>query len=60
MSELRKVQSNQMDEKCPVCNKGWMRPTGIIITGEPTQFEHKCTECKFKNNYPVRYPYIIT
>ena len=59
MPELRDVNAKQMDEKCPVCGKGWMRPTGIVVTGEPAQFEHKCTNCNYKNNYPVRYPYYI-
>jgi hypothetical protein len=59
MAELRKVESQQMDEKCPMCNKGWMRPTGIVVTGEPPQFEHACNNCGWKNTYPVRYPYHI-
>lgn len=60
MPEIRNVKSEQMDEKCPVCGKGWMRPTGIVITGDLTQFEHKCTNCDYKNNYSIRYPYLIT
>jgi transposase-like protein len=50
----RKVK--QVDQKCPVCGQGYMRPTGIVAGGS---HEHKCTQCDYKENYPVRYPYNI-
>jgi transposase-like protein len=57
--EIRDVQVKQVDEKCPVCGKGWMRPTGIVSTSYPPNFQHKCTLCGYMQNYSVRYPYII-
>ena len=59
MPEVRNVEVQQIDEKCPVCKNGWMRPTGIVVTGQPTQYEHKCTSCGYKQSYGVRYPYSI-
>ena len=56
MSEIRNIQTQQLDEKCPVCQSGWMRPNGVIAGN---QFQHKCTACDYTNYYPVRYPYIV-
>jgi len=57
MPEVRKVNVQTVDEKCPVCKNGWMRPTGIISS--LNQYEHKCTACEYKSVYTVRYPYIV-
>lgn len=57
MPEIRQVSSQQVDEKCPVCKNGWMRPNGIIPS--PGQYEHACNSCGYKQIYAVRYPYII-
>jgi transposase-like protein len=57
MPEVRKVQTDQVDERCPVCKNGWMRPTGIIPSSG--QYEHQCTSCQYKQIYSVRYPYIV-
>ena len=35
MPEVRKVETQQVDERCPVCKNGWMRPTGIVLTSNP-------------------------
>jgi transposase-like protein len=59
MPEVRKVEAQQVDEKCPVCGQGYMRPTGIVLTSQPALFEHKCTKCNYKANYTVRYPYFV-
>lgn len=59
MPEVRKVESHQVDEKCPVCQKGWMRPTGIVLTNMPPQYPHKCNSCNYEQTYSVRYPYIV-
>lgn len=60
MPEVREVRTRQVDERCPVCGKGWMRPTGIMLPTEPPQFPHSCTACGYSQVYPVRYPYIVT
>lgn len=57
MSEVRRVESQQVDERCPVCGQGWMRPTGIVMANN--QFEHSCNHCSYKQTYSLRYPYII-
>lgn len=59
MPEVRQTQVNQVDEKCPVCGNGWMRPTGIVLTTEPPQFPHKCSACGYDQTYSVKYPYIV-
>jgi len=56
MEEVRKVKSTVVDQKCPLCQKGYMRPTGIVAA---SNIEHKCTNCNYKQSYPVRYPYIV-
>lgn len=57
MPEVRKVEAQQVDERCPVCGKGWMRPTGIVPS--EGQYEHSCNSCGYKATYPVRYPYVV-
>lgn len=37
MSEIRNVQSQSVDEKCPECRQGWMRPNGVVQTTNPPQ-----------------------
>jgi transposase-like protein len=59
MPEVRKIESQHVDERCPVCGTGWMRPTGVSMTGVPPQYEHQCTACGYKQNYQIRYPYIV-
>lgn len=56
MPEVRKIQTQQVDQKCPVCGNGWMRPNGIQAGN---QYEHSCGACGYKQSYPMRYPYIV-
>jgi len=56
MPESRKIETTQIDERCPVCHKGWMRPNGIVPS--PGLYEHQCTSCQYKQTYSVRYPFI--
>jgi hypothetical protein len=60
MSEIRDINVKQVDEKCPICGNGWMRPNGIVLTTNPQQFQHKCNICGYEQTYSVRYPYVIT
>ncbi|MBW3020489.1 hypothetical protein KY334_04275 [Candidatus Woesearchaeota archaeon] len=57
MPETRTVQTNIVDERCPVCKNGWMRPNGIVPS--QGQYEHTCSACNYKQIYPIRYPYNI-
>ena len=57
--EIKNVQVQQIDEKCQVCNQGYMRPNGIVQPGNPAQFQHKCTNCNHTQFYGVRYPHTM-
>ena len=59
MPEVRKVESTQVDEKCPKCGQGYMRPTGIVLTSNPPQYPHKCQSCGHEQIYGMQYPYIV-
>ena len=54
--EINEVTVKQVDERCPICNKGFMRPTGIVLN---SSYEHICTNCGYKQFYSIRYPYIV-
>ena len=57
MPEVRQVQTQNVDQRCPVCGNGWMRPNGIVPSSG--QYEHKCTACDYKQTYAVRYPHSV-
>ena len=59
MPELRQVQSQQMDQQCPACGQGWMRPNGIINQTNPPSYELSCTSCGHKQTYGMRYPHTV-
>ena len=59
MPEVREMQSQVVDQRCPACNNGWMRPTGIVKQTNPPYFEHMCANCGHKTDYGVRYPYNV-
>lgn len=59
MPETRQVQTTQVDERCPQCGNGWMRPTGVINTTNPPTYQHSCTACGAVRDYGVRYPYSV-
>jgi len=59
MSEVRKVETRQVDQRCPHCQQGWMRPSGIIQQTNPPQYEHSCSACGHKQFYGMRYPYTV-
>jgi len=59
MAEIRKVETTQVDEKCPQCHNGWMRPTGIINQTNPPTYQHKCTVCGYQAVYGMRFPYNV-
>jgi hypothetical protein len=58
MTQVSKpVQMLLVDEVCDNCGKGMMRPNGNnMITANPPQFEHKCTECDHTAAYPQSFP----
>lgn len=58
--EVRQVTTSQVDERCPKCGQGWMRPTGIVNNTNPATYEHSCNRCGNVSFYTVRYPYTVT
>jgi len=59
MPEIKNIQMQSVDEPCPVCKQGYMRPTGVTLMSNPPQYPHKCTKCQYEQTYSMRYPYII-
>jgi len=59
MSEVRKIETKSIDQRCPVCRIGWMRPTGIVNQTNPPSYEHSCISCGHKETYGLRYPYTV-
>lgn len=43
---------------CPKCKQGEMRPTGMIFTSLPAQYEHICNCCGHKETFKKTYPSI--
>ena len=60
MPEIREVKTQQVDERCPKCGNGFMRPNGLVKTSNPPKYPHSCNAgCGHTADYGVRYPYII-
>lgn len=60
MPEIRNVQIQQVDERCPACGQGYMRPTGIVKMVHPPLYQHKCTHCEYIQDYRMTYPHLIS
>jgi transposase-like protein len=59
MPEIREVKTQVVDQKCPVCGQGYMRPNGVVNQTNPPSYEHSCTSCGHTATYGMRYPYNI-
>lgn len=59
MPVIRDVKAKQIDEPCPNCGQGFMRPNGIVNQTNPPQYEHICTNCGHKQIYLIRYPQYV-
>lgn len=56
--EIRKiVRTYSVDKSCDECKKGFMRPTGTVLTSCPPWYPHVCNNCGYKENYRKSYPY---
>lgn len=62
MAEERyKVKTYEIDFRCDICKKGYMRPTGEVIATYPMQYPHKCTFCGAEMTISGHnYPYTVT
>lgn len=61
MEETIKVQTVQVDFKCPKCETGYLRPTGTVLTSYPPQIPHLCNNpaCDYGETFRDKmYPYI--
>jgi len=60
--EVRKqVIPFMIDFRCPVCDKGYMRRTGEILTSNPPQYPHRCNAdgCDHVMTFMgISYPYM--
>lgn len=52
------VKLIRIDMKCPNCDLGRMRSSGMVLTSLPPKYEHFCNVCGYKENYDVSYPYL--
>lgn len=56
--EQTPIRSIKVDYKCEECNKGYMRPTGLMLTSNPPKFPHKCNICDHEEIFYEKYPTI--
>ncbi len=42
------------------CGKGELLPTGSMLMSDPPTFQHRCASCGHAEQFPDRYPRIIT
>jgi hypothetical protein len=60
MEEKREVRTFEVDYKCPKCDVGYLRPTGIVCDNNPPTYPHKCTNCDYnKVIKDHKYPYLV-
>lgn len=60
MEEKREVRTFEIDFKCPKCNVGYLRSTGIAVGGTPMQYPHRCTNCDYHTIIKgYQYPYLV-
>ena len=61
METRKDVKTVQVDYKCPKCNNGYLRPTGIVYSTYPAQFPHRCNNknCDYGETFTDKqYPYM--
>jgi len=59
MGEIRTTMTPvQVSFTCEECPEGYMVPTGRVLTSDPPQYPHKCTQCDNTMVTFRRYPYI--
>lgn len=60
METRDEVKTIQVDYKCPKCETGYLRPTGMVYDCSPPSYPHRCTEtdCDYGTSFSIRYPKI--
>lgn len=59
--ETKEVKTFTVDYKCPVCDDGYLRPTGTVLTSYPPQYPHMCNResgCGYGETFNKIYPHI--
>jgi hypothetical protein len=61
MEVSEQVQTFEIDFQCPICNKGFLRPTGTVLTTYPAQYPHKCNNllCDYMETFYKTYPFTM-
>jgi hypothetical protein len=62
MEVKNEVKTVRVDYLCPKCEKGFLRPTGQVLSSNPPQYPHKCNnpDCDYYETFMGKtYPYII-
>jgi hypothetical protein len=61
MEEIQDVKMVRVDYKCPECETGYLRPTGMVLTVNPPLFPHMCDNpnCGYGETFNVNYPRIV-
>jgi hypothetical protein len=65
MEVKNEVKTIRVDFLCPKCEKGFLRPTGNVLTTYPAQYPpqypHKCNnpDCDYVQTFGNVYPYVI-
>jgi hypothetical protein len=60
MAEMaQEVKTFTVGYLCDECGKGWMEPTGTMLTSNPPQWPHKCNECGEQKTFWEKYPKTI-
>lgn len=58
MERVAEAKTLIVEMICDKCSKGKMIPYGnAVLSTYPAQYPHKCENCGYMNNYPMRYPY---
>jgi len=57
MERPNKTNTRYIDYRCPKCQNGWMRPTGL--TSPSPKFLHECTQCGYEEAFDIKYPHMI-
>jgi hypothetical protein len=59
MEEKNEIKIFQVDFKCPKCKTGYLRPSNRVLTTNPPQYPHECSnpKCDYKETFNTTYPY---
>lgn len=59
MEEIKETKTFKVDYKCPKCETGYLRPTGMCLPMNPPAYPHQCNKCEYSETFTGKtYPYI--